>query len=121
VTALLLGLLACGDWTTEAAAAVDQAAAHNPLTSIERTPDEPAFAGVVTERRDAGGYTYYEVTGETDARWVVSVGPTHDRDATVSVRAIGRAHDFVSGRTGHRYDELWFGVVTDASPANDSP
>lgn len=79
----------------------------NPLGAIERTPDAASFVGTVETRREAGGYTYYEV----DETWVVSVGRPHGVGEAVEVRPIGRARDFHSARTGHTYEELLFAVV----------
>lgn len=98
---ILAFLIACGAATTGA----------NPLLNLDRS-DLTSFRGSVTEVRQAGGYLYVEV-GD---RWVVGLERSLSVGDEVVVQPVGTAHDFTSGRTGHHYDELTFGVVSKSSP-----
>lgn len=88
--------------------AVEVAAVRaNPLSTIERDIDRTPFAGEADEVRAAGGYEYVHVAD----RWVVGLSKGIAVGDALTVKPIGRARDFVSHRTGDRYDELLFAVL----------
>ncbi len=82
--------------------------AANPLLELDRDIDRTPFSGVADEVRAAGGYEYVRI-GE---RWAVGLAKDLAPGDALTVRPIGVAHGFASRRTGDRYDELWFAVLT---------
>lgn len=79
----------------------------NPLATIDRAVDTTPFVGDAAEVRAASGYEYVRI-GE---RWVVGLAKGVEVGAAVEVTPIGVARDFRSRKTGHVYEELWFGVL----------
>ncbi|MEQ1502255.1 MAG: hypothetical protein ABMB14_08485 [Myxococcota bacterium] len=84
------------------------AAPVNPLGSIEQVA-RIGYDDTVSERIDARGYSYLHLDGHG---WVVGLDKGHQPGDAVHVVPIGVAHDFTSGRTGHTFDTLTFGVLS---------
>lgn len=70
------------------------------------------FTGAIHETIAAGGYLYQNVIdADGNAHWVVSLR-RDEIGHRVRVRPFGRAHDFVSKKTGRTFDSLIFAIVT---------
>ena len=86
--------------------------AHPLVDARAPTPSEREFAGVVTARLDAGGYTYVAIDRDDGGpSWVATMGRGADVGRHVQVEAFAASEDFHSRRLDRRFARILFGVV----------
>jgi hypothetical protein len=85
----------------------------NPLLAAERPgPTERAFGGQVTERLEAGGYSYLAVDrGSGSWTWVATMGRGAEVGTRVRVEGFAAQDSFHSRRLDRRFERIVFGVV----------
>lgn len=75
-------------------------------------PASGALAGRVTDRLEAGSYTYVLVDdGDGVATWVVTLGDAEPVGARVRVTRFGTRDGFRSARLDRTFEHLVFGIV----------
>ena len=115
VIPVLSALWGCFKATPPAPEPVDAspAPAVSPLVDARTpAPSERAFAGVVTSRLDAGGYTYVAIDRDDGgSAWVATMGGGPDVGRRVDVEAFAASEDFHSRRLDRRFARVLFGVV----------
>ena len=70
------------------------------------------FEGTVVKLVPAGGYLYAHVEAPAGSRWVASLKKPLAIGDRVHVRVFAQRDDFLSKRTGLRFEVLLFGLVT---------
>lgn len=102
-----IGLLFCAF-----AGGTSQLAASPAGEQPTMDPASGSLNGRVTERLDAGSYTYVLVDdGEGDPTWVVTLGGAEPVGTPVKVTRFGVRDDFRSARLERTFDHLVFGIV----------
>ena len=78
------------------------------MSAITRTPEAPDVEGRVAEVIPAGSYAYLRVG---DA-WFATLDHQLSVGDPVHLDPVGKAATFVSKRTGHTFQDLWFAAVS---------
>jgi hypothetical protein len=110
ITALVLG--ACkgvAPPSPEPAAIEAPPPATSPMGGLVKPAEgESSFDGVVTERLDAGRYSYLHLDR---GDWIATTGDPAQVGERVQVQSFGSRENFESPRLGRRFDRVVFGIV----------
>jgi hypothetical protein len=114
ITALVLGACKAAapppaePVATEAPAPAAAPAASPMSGLIAPSEHDKSIDGVVTERLDAGRYSYLRLDG---GDWVATTGDPAQVGQHVQVESFGARENFDSPRLGRRFDRVVFGIV----------